>query len=369
MATMSSTPPRRFVAAKAFDKTKTSRGNARRGSQKKQQSRAANPFSGGWPGLLTEFFENKAIALEFPQEAQRQASKLPAVPSAKDCQGRLDLTKLPLCTIDDESAQDFDDAVHGQTLENGHICVTVAIADVSHYVQPGSALDQEAQKRAFSLYYPGQCIPMLPHKLSAGLCSLQPRVKRLCLAVQMHIDAQGSLVDIQLHKAVMCSHARLTYRQVQDWLDQTPSQHTSSIPPAVADSLRVLLRISHALRKARRSKGSLELNMLQQKVQLDTHDHPHAIVLVPRLEAHRLIEDLMVATNEAMAQLAIRKKLPCLFRIHPSPQPEKLAQFVTIAESLGAIPPPPLRGFASKGSGELETSREAASGFVSKSLP
>lgn len=292
----------------------------------------------GWSEQLAEFFTDKGIALEFPREAQRQATGLPPVPSAKDCQGRLDLTKLPLCTIDDASAQDFDDAVHGQALENGDVCVTVAIADVSHYVRPGSALDQEARQRAFSLYYPEHCIPMLPHALSAGLCSLQPRVKRLCLAVRMRIDAQGRIAGARLDRAVMHSHARLTYRQVQDWLDQTSSSQANAIPSAVADSLRVLVRVARALRRARQDKGSLELAMVQQKVRLDTHGQPQAIVPVPRLEAHRLIEDLMVATNEAMARLAVRDKLQCLFRVHPPPQPEKLAQFVTIAQSMGAVP-------------------------------
>ncbi|MEM7494590.1 MAG: RNB domain-containing ribonuclease [Myxococcota bacterium] len=318
----------------SLKKTKGSlRDFAPKGSGKKADPRR------GWSEHLAEFFTEKAIALEFPREVQRQAAGLPTVPSANDCQGRLDLTKLPLCTIDDESAQDFDDAVHGQALENGDVRVTVAIADVSHYVRPGSALDQEARQRAFSLYYPEHCIPMLPHALSAGLCSLQPRVKRLCLAVRMRIDAQGKIVSTRLDRAVMHSHARLTYRQVQDWLDQTPAARAQAIPPAVADSLRVLVRVAKTLRRARQSKGSLELEMVQQKVRLDTGGQPKVIALVPRLETHRLIEDLMVATNEAMARLAVREKLSCLFRIHPSPQPEKLAQFITIAQSLGGVPP------------------------------
>lgn len=291
---------------------------------------------GSWQEELDCFFHQQRVAIKFPPAVQTQTGKMAEQPTAQDCSGRHDLTQMPLCTIDDESAQDFDDAVYGENIGE-QLRVVVAIADVSHYVKPNTPLDTEAQHRAFSLYYPSHCIPMLPHNLSAGLCSLKPHVKRLCVAIDMQIDAQGHIHTTRLYRAFMRSHARLTYTQVQQFMQKQSQPQANKIPTGVAQSLHVLTQASRMLRRVRQDKGSLQLHMPQHTVQLDASGQPKSIDQVPRLEAHQLIEDLMIAANESVARLAVRKKIPFLFRTHPAPNKEKLAQFVTIGQSLGVI--------------------------------
>ncbi|MEM7588893.1 MAG: VacB/RNase II family 3'-5' exoribonuclease [Myxococcota bacterium] len=289
-----------------------------------------------WQEELDRFFAQQQQPLQFPPTVQTQVRRMPEKPTPQDCKGRHDLTRTPLCTIDDESAQDFDDAVYGEQAGE-HLRVVVAIADVSYYVKPETPLDQEAQSRAFSLYYPANCIPMLPHELSAGLCSLKPHVKRLCVVMDMQIDFQGHIHTTRLYRAVMCSHARLTYKQVQHLIEEKDGSQYNKIPPAVAKSLQVLVKASRMLRRVRQDKGSLQLHMPQHTVCLDASGKPKSIDEVPRLESCQLIEDLMIAANESVARLAVRKKMPFVFRTHPAPKKEKLAQFVTMAQSLGAL--------------------------------
>lgn len=280
--------------------------------------------------------QSKALRT-FTPAAHMQAHTFGENPSTKDMQDRRDLTSLPLCTIDGETAKDFDDAVYA-CHEGDAIWVTVAIADVSHYVAPGSPIDVEAFARGTSIYYPGHCIPMIPEELSNGLCSLKPNVPRLCMVVEMLITKSGAIKKVRFDEAVMHSQARLTYTKVQEHADGD-FKAMREIPEKVGQSLQVLWSASRALRAARQKRGALDFDAAESTVALDDAGEPVSINPVIRLEAHRMIEDLMVAANEAVAQHLEKKGWPTIFRIHEEPQTEKLKVFLTLAQSMGAISP------------------------------
>jgi ribonuclease R len=273
----------------------------------------------------------------FTPAAQMQARTFGENPSTKDIQERRDLRNLPLCTIDGETAKDFDDAVYA-CYEGDSIWVTVAIADVSHYVTPGSPIDAEAFARGTSIYYPGHCIPMIPEELSNGLCSLKPNVPRLCMVVEMLITKSGTIKKVRFDEAVIHSHARLTYTKVQAYVDGGfKAMH--DIPEKVGESLQVLWSASRALRSARKKRGALDFDGIESVVALDDSGEPIAINPVLRLEAHRMVEDLMVAANETVAQYLEKKGWPTIFRIHEVPQNEKLKMFLMLAQGMGVISP------------------------------
>ncbi len=280
--------------------------------------------------------QSKALR-EFSPAAHAQALTFGENPGPKDIGKRRDLTKMALCTIDGETAKDFDDAVYA-CHEGDAILVTVAIADVSHYVAPGSAIDTEAFARGTSIYYPGKCIPMIPEELSNGLCSLKPHVPRLCMIVEMLVTKSGAIKKVNFDEAVMHSQARLTYTQVQAYVDGG-FKAIREIPEQVGASLQVLLSASRGLRKARQKRGALDFDVAESVIALDDSGEPIAIHPIERLEAHRMIEDLMVAANESVAQYLEKKGWPTIFRIHEEPQAEKLKAFLDTAQGLGAISP------------------------------
>jgi ribonuclease R len=271
----------------------------------------------------------------FSREAEQQAHFFGEDPRPQDRANRRDLTQIALCTIDGETAKDFDDAVHGR-LEGDDYWVTVAIADVSHYVAEGSAIDLDAFTRGTSVYYPGHCIPMIPEALSNGLCSLKPNVPRLCMTVEMQVSKTGAVKKVEVGEATMFSHARLTYNLVQAYLD-SKFKAMREIPVAVGESIQVLVDASRALRKARAARGAIDFDVTESLVALDDDGEPIAINPSERLEAHRLIEDLMVAANEAVARHLEKKGWPTVFRIHEPPQAEKLKHFLKMAHGVGAI--------------------------------
>ncbi|MEZ0139737.1 MAG: ribonuclease R [Candidatus Reddybacter sp.] len=249
---------------------------------------------------------------------------------------RVDLRNLPLVTIDGEDARDFDDAVFCQPASRNGWTLYVAIADVSHYVKPGSELDLEAYERGNSVYFPGQVVPMLPEKLSNGLCSLQPAVDRLCMVCEMRIDASGKVMRFRFYEAVMHSRARLTYTQVASMIEQrgdADSGVRKQFSPIVkhVDHLHDLYR---ALRERRDVRGAIDFETTETRILFDAERKIEKIIPTDRTEAHRLIEECMLSANVCAATLLEKSKLPALYRVHEVPKEEKLDN---LREFLGEI--------------------------------
>jgi len=250
--------------------------------------------------------------------------------------GREDLRDLPLITIDPSDARDHDDACYAHPDEDpknpgGHV-IWVAIADVAHYVRPGSALDREAKKRGNSTYFPDRVVPMLPDRLSGDLCSLHEGVPRACLAVRMRIDAAGEKIGHSFHRGLMRSPASLNYEEVQAAVDGAPNDRTG---PLVAPVLEPLYAAYHALRDARERRQPLELDLPERKIVLGEDGKVVSVEQKERLDAHRLIEEFMVLANVAAAETLIAKRSPLLFRVHEEPDPDKLDALREVVEAAG----------------------------------
>ncbi|BBK36885.1 ribonuclease R [Allostella sp. ATCC 35155] len=268
------------------------------------------------------------IPTEFPDAAVAEAEA--ARPVSLD--GREDLRDLPLVTIDGADARDFDDAVWAEAAADGGWNAVVAIADVAHYVRPGSALDAEARRRGNSVYFPDRVVPMLPEALSNDLCSLRPDEPRACLAVRLRIDAEGRLTGHRFVRALMRSAARLTYDQVQAAADGRPDEATG---PLLEPVIRPLYGVFGALLKARAQRGTLDLDLPERQVILGPDGHIDRVVPRRRYDSHRLIEELMIAANVAAAEAATGRQMPCLYRIHDAPDPAKVEALRPVLESLG----------------------------------
>lgn len=282
------------------------------------------------PGMEIEIALRKhVLPYEFSPHAQAQAAALPKKVLKKDWTGREDITALPLVTIDGETARDFDDAVYCEPAGSG-LRLVVAIADVSHYVQPKDALDLDAYERGNSVYFPRRVIPMLPEALSNGLCSLNPKVERLCMACDMVVGMQGAIKSYRFYPAVMFSHARLTYTQVWALLSGAEQPHDEQA--ALLPHLKHLEIAYRALLKARQKRGAIDFESVETRMIFDDQGKITRIEPVVRNEAHRLIEECMLAANVCASDLLRKKKVPGLYRIHEGPTPEKLEllqQFLT----------------------------------------
>ena len=274
------------------------------------------------PGMEIEIALRKHdLPHTFSSEAKRLAARLPAEVRAVDRKGRVDVTNLALVTIDGETAKDFDDAVYCERAGKGFRLV-VAIADVSHYVHDGNALDHDSRERGTSVYFPRRVIPMLPEELSNELCSLKGGVDRLCMVCDMSIDGHGNIGEYRFYPAVMHSRARLTYNQVWDWLSQ-PARATAG-DKALLPHLQNLHALYKLLSAARAKRGAIDFETIELALQFDTRGKIEAIVPVPRNDAHKLIEECMLAANVCAAGYLLAKKQPALFRVHEGPTPEKL---------------------------------------------
>ncbi len=258
------------------------------------------------------------IPTEFSPEALGEAKRARRVPLGR----RTDLRDVPLITIDGEDARDFDDAVYAEPDADG-FRIIVAIADVAHYVRPGSALDEAARSRGNSCYFPDRVVPMLPEALSNGWCSLRAGEERGCLFVDMCIDAQGRKLSHSFGRGLMKSAARMTYTQVQDAAD---AGEETGLPP---DLLPTLYAAFRALLAARQARGTLDLDLPERRVLLDVEGRVTEIAPRPRLDSHRLIEEFMVAANVAAAEELERLRRPCMYRVHAPPSEEKLANLRT----------------------------------------
>lgn len=273
------------------------------------------------------------IPNEWPQELLAELDAIPDEVTEAECEGRKDLRSLPLVTIDGEDSKDFDDAVFAKRRKKGWRLV-VAIADVSHYVKPGSALDKEAYERGNSVYFPQKVIPMLPEKLSNVMCSLNPKVDRLCMVCDMSIDDNGKLERTQFYDAVMHSKARLTYNKVHDMLTNADSEHRETYKD-VLPHIEDLNELYQVLKQAREDRGALEFDTVETRIVFDEARKIKEIVPVQRNEAHKLIEECMLMANVATARYLKWHKLPILYRVHEKPSEEKLANLRTFLGDFG----------------------------------
>jgi len=273
------------------------------------------------------------LPLEFPPEVAAAARRMPAGPSAEQVARRLDLRALPIVTIDGENARDFDDAVLVEPLGRG-FRLTVAVADVAHYVPAGSPLDLEARARGTSVYFPDRVVPMLPEELSNGICSLKPAEDRLVKAVRLELDARGRLVAASFGDAVIRSAARLTYTQVRQALvDGDPS-----VRAALGGLLEPLERaeaLARLLIARRRARGSIDFDLPEAEVVLDLRGRPADIVRAERSIAHQMIEEFMLAANEAVARELARRGLPFPHRVHEPPAADSVAALARFLEGFG----------------------------------
>lgn len=246
---------------------------------------------------------------------------------------RIDLRQLPLVTIDGEDARDFDDAVFCEPLDNGGWQLWVAIADVSYYVRPGTALDSEAQNRGNSVYFPEQVIPMLPEVLSNGLCSLNPQVDRLCLVCEMTINKQGVLQEHQFYEAVMNSKARLTYTKVWNILqgdEELQKRYAQQVP-----HLKSLQDMYRTLKRRRNQRGAIEFETQECKFIFNAQRKIDHIVPVTRNDAHKLIEECMILANVSAAKTLTKHKAEALYRIHAEPDADRLSAFLAYLAEVG----------------------------------
>ncbi len=294
------------------------------------------------PGMEIEIAVRKFdVPHQFSDAALEQAARVPNAVGPADLKGRVDLRDVPLVTIDGEDARDFDDAVYCEPIEAGArrppgYRLVVAIADVAHYVADGDALDHDALERSTSVYFPRRVIPMLPEKLSNGLCSLNPNVDRLVLVCDMVLDAHGQMRGYQFYEAVMHSAARLTYDEV--WAMLSGGAASLSVAPAhaaLAPQLRHLHELYRVLASARQARGAIDFETIETRILCDPAGRIERIVPSQRNDAHKLIEECMLAANVCAADWMRRGKHPGLYRVHEGPVPEKLAQLREFLRGVG----------------------------------
>ena len=271
------------------------------------------------------------LPTKWPDDVSMAVVKIPQRVDEEQVQGRTDLRHLPFVTIDGEDAKDFDDAVYCYPKPKGGYQLYVAIADVSHYVAVDSPLDKEAARRGNSVYFPGKVVPMLPEALSNGICSLNPHVDRLCMVVEMSITADGKINRSRFYRSVIHSQARLTYTQVSQWLiaGSTDAKHEPLWP--MLQSLHTLYGILHQTRKVR---GAMDFDTTETRIEFDENRKIQRIVPVIRNDAHRLIEECMLAANVATARFLERAKISTLYRVHAAPEEDKI---ISLRKFLGEL--------------------------------
>ena len=271
------------------------------------------------------------LPYEFSKKALTQTKGLPDTVREEDAAGRKDLRKLPLVTIDGETAKDFDDAVHA-VREGKGFRLWVAIADVSNYVRHGDSLDADAKERGTSVYFPRRVIPMLPEKLSNGLCSLNPEVDRLAMVCEMAITPKGAVARYEFYPAVIRSQARLTYTEV--WKMLSESKATPGREPLLAH-LETLHAVFKVLLQARELRGAIDFDSVETRMEFDARGKIARIVPEQRNEAHRLIEECMLAANVCAGDFLVDRGQPVLFRVHDVPAPEKIVMLRAFLAELG----------------------------------
>jgi ribonuclease R len=286
------------------------------------------------PGMETEIaIHSHGLPFEFPPEALAEAERFGSSVSAAAKRDREDVRDLPLVTIDGDDARDFDDAVWCEAVRGGWRLI-VAIADVASYVTPGSALDQEAQHRGTSVYFPNRVLPMLPEALSNGLCSLNPNVDRLCMVCEMRVNEAGKVTRSRFYEGVMRSRARLTYTKVAAYL-ANPNAVDDADVHAVGAQLKDLHAVFRALYRARVARGTLEFDVPELKVRFDAEGRVATFVEQQRNDAHRLIEECMIAANVQAARFLKKHRMPTLYRVHGQPEEDRLEQLRQFLQGFG----------------------------------
>jgi ribonuclease R len=296
------------------------------------------------------------IPTEFPEDALEEAEGLPLDPSPEDWAGRRELFDLPVFTIDGADAKDFDDAVSLEALPGGHWRLGVHIASVSDYIKPGTPLDREAVRRGTSVYLPGRVIPMLPPKISDHLCSLRPDVPRLTLTCWLDLSPEGAPGRVHLERTVIRSRRRFTYEEVQDLLD---GKEVERVDAPTRESVRNMGVMAKRLTKVRMERGALDFATVEYKVKLDLKGEPVAVERRERLDSHRLIEEFMLAANEAVARTLAKARAPFLRRLHEVPDPARLEELQTEMGKLGIKAKTSLVAHPARG---LQSLLEAAKG-------
>jgi len=290
------------------------------------------------PGMeITVAIRAHGIPDTWSPEVDKEAAAIPPEVEEHSKLGRVDLRDVPLVTIDDETARDFDDAVFAEKRPGGGYRLIVAIADVSHYVRPGSALNKEAVNRGNSVYFPDHVVPMLPEKLSNGLCSLNPGVDRLTMVCEMTLSRQGKITGYTFYEGVIHSHARLTYNKVSQMLEHADSDKGKALREEYANvvpHLEDLFSLYKVLRKAREARGAIDFETTETRICFSADRKIEEIVPVQRNQAHKLIEECMLCANVATARFMRKHKIPTLYRVHDGPAAEKLKD---VREFLGTL--------------------------------
>jgi ribonuclease R len=270
---------------------------------------------------------------EFPEEVLAAAKATPPQVAENDLRGRRDFRDLPIVTIDGETARDFDDAVLVRPLPDGNFELQVHIADVAHYVQRNSALDHEARLRGTSVYFPNRAVPMLPEELSNGICSLNPKVDRLVMSVIMEIDSTGKMTRADFTSGVIRSVERMTYTNVNKVIEGDPEM-TARYAPLV-ENFRRMKELALLLNARRRDRGSIDFDLPEPVIEFDETGSMTSILRSERNIAHRLIEEFMLAANEAVAQYLEKRGVASLHRVHEKPDPKKVLEFEELAQAFG----------------------------------
>ena len=268
------------------------------------------------------------LTTEFPSDVLDQAERIPESVDAQQIAGREDLRNQFIVTIDPDDARDFDDAIHVEKLPNGGWQLGVHIADVAAYVEQGSALDREARRRGNSVYLPDRVIPMLPERLSNGVCSLKPEVDRLTHSVFIQFDKRGVAKSARFARSVIRSAHRLTYKEAYSILTSPPRDR-------LGDRLHIAWELAALLRRKRFEHGALDLDFPEVKVWVDTNGKPVRLERVENDESHQLIEEFMLAANEAVARELKKRAIPTIYRVHENPDPEKLGEYREFALGFG----------------------------------
>jgi ribonuclease R len=292
----------------------------------------------GDKGIATDIaIHSHAIPFKWPAAVDKQVQDFGTEVPESSMHGRTELREVDLITIDGADARDFDDAVYCMKADNGWRLL-VAIADVANYVSVGSALDKEAIVRGTSVYFPDRVVPMLPEVLSNGLCSLNPNVDRLCMVCDMEVSSSGKVNKATFFEGVMKSKARLTYSQVGEFLSGASK---TSVPSELQGSVRDLHDLYKAFAKQRSRRGAIEIDLPQTKFKLNDDGEIDRIEVVPRNDAHRLIEECMIAANVEAAKFLKKHKIPALYRVHPKPDTDRFNELRLYLVSLGLKVPHP----------------------------
>ncbi|TXK90593.1 ribonuclease R, partial [Parageobacillus sp. SY1] len=289
------------------------------------------------PGVdILSIIHKYGLPLQFPDEVIEHANSISDTITEKDLQGRRDLRDQMIVTIDGEDAKDLDDAVTVTKLENGNYKLGVHIADVSYYVEEGSPIDREAYERGTSVYLVDRVIPMIPHRLSNGICSLNPKVDRLTLSCEMEINERGEVVSHEIFQSVIRTTERMTYSDVNKILVDKDEELRKKYEPLVP-MFELMAELAEILRNKRMKRGAIDFDFKEAKVLVDENGKPYDVVLRERSVAERLIEEFMLVANETVAEHFHWLNVPFIYRVHEDPKPEKLQRFLEFITNFGYV--------------------------------